>query len=235
MRKLFRRNEFFLALLIVALGLGFTLANPKFATIGNLLDLVKSYSFFGILSVGVLVVLLSGGIDISFTAIAQVAEYASVALILQVGGNLWTAFLVACCVGIVLGTLNGLLIHFIRIPPIITTIGTLNLYYGVLYVLSAGQIIYQVPDFYRALSGATLPGNFPVLGALMDWSSYSDCLDPEIHRSWPKYLCARRERNSRDQSGIQYLEDPTFRLFVYGFCRRIRCGRAYSVGAVRDS
>jgi simple sugar transport system permease protein len=166
MRKIFRRNEFFLAVLIVALGLGFTLVNPKFASIGNLLDLIKSYSFFGILSVGVLVVLLSGGIDISFTAIAQVAEYASVALILQYGGNLWTAFIVACCVGTILGAVNGLLIHFIRIPPIITTIGTLNLYYGILYVVSAGQIIYQVPEFYRSLADATLPGHFPVLGAL---------------------------------------------------------------------
>src|SRR5580700_7760101 len=166
MKKLIRRTEFFLFLLLVALGLGFTLINPRFATIGNLLDLIKSYSFFGILSVGVLVVLLSGGIDISFTAIAQVAEYASVALILQFGGNLWTAFLVACCIGIVLGAVNGLLIHFLRIPPIITTIGTLNLYYGVLYVVSAGQIIYHVPEFYRTLSGATLPGNFPVLGLL---------------------------------------------------------------------
>jgi ribose/xylose/arabinose/galactoside ABC-type transport system permease subunit len=78
MRKLLQRTEFFLVLLIVLIGIVFTLLNPKFATIGNLLDLIKSYSFFGILSVGVLVVLLSGGIDISFTAIAQVAEYVSV-------------------------------------------------------------------------------------------------------------------------------------------------------------
>jgi simple sugar transport system permease protein len=165
MRKLLQRTEFFLVLLIVVIGIGFTLLNPKFATVGNLLDLIKSYSFFGILSVGVLVVLLSGGIDISFTAIAQVAEYVSVSWILAYGGNLGTAFLIACCTGTLLGVFNGLLIHFIRIPPIITTIGTLNLYYGVLYVVSAGQIIYQVPEFYRALSGATLPGNFPVLGA----------------------------------------------------------------------
>jgi simple sugar transport system permease protein len=165
MRKLLQRTEFFLVLLIVVIGIVFTLLNPKFATLGNLLDLIKSYSFFGILSVGVLVVLLSGGIDISFTAIAQVAEYISVSWILAYGGNLGSAFLVACCTGTLLGLFNGLLIHFIRIPPIITTIGTLNLYYGVLYVLSAGQIIYQVPEFYRALSGATLPGSFPVLGA----------------------------------------------------------------------
>lgn len=154
-----------MVLLIVVIGIVFTLLNPKFATIGNLLDLIKSYSFFGILSVGVLVVLLSGGIDISFTAIAQVAEYVSVSWILAYGGNLGSAFLVACWTGTLLGLFNSLLIHFIRIPPIITTIGTLNLYYGVLYVLSAGQIIYQVPEFYRALSGATLPGSFPVLGA----------------------------------------------------------------------
>ena len=166
MRKLIQRTEFFLVLLIVIIGIGFTLLNPKFATIGNLLDLIKSYSFFGVLSVGVLVVLLSGGIDISFTAIAQVAEYVSVSWILAYGGNLGSAFLVACGTGTLLGLFNGLLIHFIRMPPIITTIGTLNLYYGTLYVLSAGQIIYQVPEFYRALSGATLPGNFPVLGAL---------------------------------------------------------------------
>ena len=165
MSKLLQRTESLLVLLIVVIGIVFTLLNPKFATIGNLLDLIKSYSFFGILSVGVLVVLLSGGIDISFTAIAQVAEYISVSWILAYGGNLGSAFLVACCIGTLLGLFNGLLIHFIRIPPIITTIGTLNLYYGVLYVLSAGQIIYQVPEFYRALSGATLPGSFPVLGA----------------------------------------------------------------------
>jgi simple sugar transport system permease protein len=214
MRKLLRRNESFLALLIVALGLGFTLANPKFATIGNLLDLIKSYSFFGILSVGVLVVLLSGGIDISFTAIAQVAEYASVALILQFGGNLWTAFLIASCIGIVLGVVNGLLIHFIRIPPIITTIGTLNLYYGVLYVLSAGQIIYQVPDFYRALSGATLPGNFPVLGAfwigaviLTAWILKYTVLGRSIYALGGSEIAAIRV-------GFNILKT---RLFVYSF------------------
>jgi simple sugar transport system permease protein len=165
MKRLFQRTELLLALLIVLLGIGFAIANPKFATVGNMLDLIKSYSFLGILSVGVLVVLLSGGIDISFTAIAQVAQYATVALILQFGGNLGTAFLVSCCIGLLLGSANGLLIHFIRIPPIIATIGTLNLYYGVLYVLSAGQIIYQVPDFYRELSEARLPGGFPVVGA----------------------------------------------------------------------
>src|SRR5260370_18376186 len=214
MSKLFRRNEFFLALLIVALGIGFTLHNTKFATIGNLLDLIKSYSFFGILSVGVLVVLLSGGIDISFTAIAQVAEYVSVSWILAYGGNLGSAFLAVCVNRTLLGLFNGLLINFIRIPPIIPTIGTLNLYYGVLYVLSAGQIIYQVPEFYRALSGATLPGNFPVFGAF--------CIGMVILTAWIlKYTVLGRSIYAIGGSQIASIRVGfnifKTRLFVYSF------------------
>ncbi len=166
MKKLFTKSEFYLFLLILALGAMFTIANPKFLAWQNILDLLKSYSFFGILSVGALVVLLSGGIDISFTAVAQVAEYVTVVVILQYGGNLFTAFLISCAIGIALGIVNGLLIHFLRIPPIITTIATLNLYFGALYVISTGDIIYRVPQFYQDLSGATLIGGIPVVAAL---------------------------------------------------------------------
>jgi simple sugar transport system permease protein len=163
MKKLITKSEFYLFLLILVLGATFTAANPKFLALQNILDLLKSYSFFGILSVGALVVLLSGGIDISFTAIAQVAEYVTVAVILQYGGNLFTAFLISSIIGIVLGLINGLLIHFLQIPPIITTIATLNLYFGCLYVISTGNIIYRVPRFFQDLSGAMLPGGFPMV------------------------------------------------------------------------
>jgi simple sugar transport system permease protein len=166
MKKLFTKSEFYLFLLILALGTIFAIANPKFLAWQNILDLLKSYSFFGILSVGALVVLLSGGIDISFTAVAQVAEYVTVVVILQYGGNLFTAFLISCAIGVILGSVNGLLIHFLRIPPIITTIATLNLYFGALYVISTGDIIYRVPQFYQDLSGAILPGGVPIVAAL---------------------------------------------------------------------
>jgi simple sugar transport system permease protein len=108
MKKLVTKSEFYLFLLILVLGATFTVANPKFLALQNILDLLKSYSFFGILSVGALVVLLSGGIDISFTAIAQVAEYVTVTVVLQYGGNLFTAFLISSVIGIVLGSINGL-------------------------------------------------------------------------------------------------------------------------------
>ncbi len=166
MKGIGSRIELFLGLLIVLLAVIFTIANPRFASLANVFDLIKSYSFFGILAVGAFVVLLSGGIDISFTATAQVAQYVTVAWIVQHGGNLWLALAIGLVIGTLLGAFNGVLIHFVRIPPIITTIGTLNLYFGALYVLSAGNIIFEVAPFYRQLSEATLPGGFPVLGLL---------------------------------------------------------------------
>ena len=67
MKKLFSSYETFVFLAIVVLGIIITSVNPNFFTLENFLDLLKSYSFVGILAVGVLFVLISGGIDISFS------------------------------------------------------------------------------------------------------------------------------------------------------------------------
>jgi simple sugar transport system permease protein len=214
MKKLVTKSEFYLFLLILVLGATFTAANPKFLALQNILDLLKSYSFFGILSVGALVVLLSGGIDISFTAIAQVAEYVTVAVILQYGGNLFTAFLISSMIGIVLGLINGLLIHFLQIPPIITTIATLNLYFGCLYVISTGNIIYRVPKFFQDLSGAMLPGGFPMVAVfwfgvvIVTWLILRQTvLGRSIYALGGNSIAAERV-------GFKILY---IRLFVYGF------------------
>jgi simple sugar transport system permease protein len=214
MKKLVSRSEFYLFLLILVLGATFTAANPKFLAPQNVLDLLKSYSFFGILSVGALVVLLSGGIDISFTAIAQVAEYVTVAVILQYGGNLFTAFLISSMIGVVLGLINGLLIHFLQIPPIITTIGTLNLYFGCLYVISTGNIIYRVPKFFQDLSGAMLLGGFPMVAVL--WFGVVIVTWLVLHQTvlGRSIYALGGNQIATERVGFKILY---IRLFVYGF------------------
>src|ERR1700736_1923464 len=214
MKKLVSRSEFYLFLLILVLGATFTAANPKFLAPQNVLDLLKSYSFFGILSVGALVVLLSGGIDFSFTAIAQVAEYVTVAVILQYGGNLFTAFLISSMIGVVLGLINGLLIHFLQIPPIITTIGTLNLYFGCLYVISTGNIIYRVPKFFQDLSGAMLLGGFPMVAVL--WFGVVIVTWLVLHQTvlGRSIYALGGNQIATERVGFKILY---IRLFVYGF------------------
>ena len=149
MKKLLTRHETYVFLVIMALSITITIINPNFCTLENLFDLLKSYSFPGILAVGVLFVLISGGIDISFTAVATVAAYVMTVVSIKYGGNMLTVFLLASVVGITLGMTNAAIIYFFDIPSIITTIATLNIYYGILTVLSGGKWIYSLPTWFR--------------------------------------------------------------------------------------
>jgi simple sugar transport system permease protein len=149
MKRSLTTHETYVALALIVFGVIITLVNPSFLTLENLFDLLKSYSFLGILSIGVLFVLISGGIDISFTAVATVAAYVMTVVSIHYGGNMVTAFLIAGAVGMALGLINAGVIYFFNIPSIITTIATLNIFYGILTVLSGGKWIYALPPWFR--------------------------------------------------------------------------------------
>lgn len=149
MRKLLRHHETYVALAIIVFSIVITLINPSFFSLENLFDLLRSYSFLGIFAVGVLFVLISGGIDISFTAVATVAVYITVIVMTNYGGNILTSFLIAAVIGSILGMVNAVIIYFFDIPSIITTIATMNVYYGILTVLSGGRWIYGLPTWFR--------------------------------------------------------------------------------------
>ena len=149
MKKLLRFHETYVFLAIVIFSLIITIINPSFLTLENLLDLLKSYAFLGILSVGVLFVLISGGIDISFTAVATVAMYVTTVIMIKYGGNIVTDFVIASLIGITLGLVNAVIIYFFDIPAIITTIATLNIYYGLLTVFSGGKWLIAMPTWFR--------------------------------------------------------------------------------------
>ncbi len=152
MRTLLRKPEFVLAGIVLALSAFVGAVNHDFLTVGNWLDLLKSNSFTGVLALGVLVVLISGGIDISFTATASVAQYIMAVLVLRYGGNMPVAFALAALVGITLGFINAVVIHVLRIPSIITTIATLNIFSGLLIFCSGGRWIDAMPEWFSDFS-----------------------------------------------------------------------------------
>ena len=149
-KKLFSYHETFVFLAVVIFALVITFINPSFFTLENMFDLLKSYSLMGTFAIGVLFVLISGGIDISFTATATITGYVIAVLLLRNGEqlNIVTVFLIAGGIGILLGMVNALIIYFFNIPSIITTIATLNIYYGILTVLSKGKWLYGFPEWF---------------------------------------------------------------------------------------
>jgi simple sugar transport system permease protein len=143
-----RRNEFYLILVILVLVVFLSFTTTDFFSIENLFDVLVSYSFLGIMAAGFLVVLISGGIDISFTATATVAQYIVASFMIKHHGNWVIVFAMAAAIGIVLGAVNALLVHYLKVSAIIITISTLNIYYGILIFTTRGKWLYNFPDWF---------------------------------------------------------------------------------------
>lgn len=152
MREAFARfrqsHEFRLLIVILVLVVGLSVTTPSFLTLQNLFDLLTSYAFLGILASGLLVVLISGGIDISFTATASVAQYVAMTAANAYGLDWISVFAIACGVGIVCGAVNAVFIQTLRISSIIVTVATLNIFYGLLIFFTGGKYIYSLADWF---------------------------------------------------------------------------------------
>ncbi|MCX7729725.1 MAG: ABC transporter permease, partial [Candidatus Caldatribacterium sp.] len=83
LQRVVGRTEVYLVGVLVVLSAVLFLLNPKFLTAENLFDVLRNNSFLGIVALGELVVLISGGIDVSFTAVATVAQYIMGVIITQ--------------------------------------------------------------------------------------------------------------------------------------------------------
>ncbi len=150
LQRIAGKTETYLAGVLVVLSLVLFLINPKFLTAENLFDVLRNNSFLGIVALGELVVLISGGIDVSFTAIATVAQYVMGVIITQyMVESVFLAFLIPIPIGIALGAFNAFLVNRTRVHPVIITISNLNVFYGLLMVISKGKWIYGFPASFR--------------------------------------------------------------------------------------
>ncbi len=121
-----RSPEAAVAAVLVVAALAIGAANPAFWGWGNLFGLLRSASVQGIMALGVLVVLIAGGIDVSFPAFAAAAMYLSVRAAADWGwpGNVGFMLLLAAGIGLLLGLANAVFVHAVRLVPLIVTLGT---------------------------------------------------------------------------------------------------------------
>lgn len=146
--------------IILALSAVLALITDSFLTVQNLFDLLNNQSVNIIFAVGLVVVLIAGGIDISFAVAASVVQYVVMTLLIDaLGGGSWPlGILLSMLVGTLLGLFNALLIHRFRIVSIIVTIGTFNLFFGLLMYFTGGVSIYAIPDWlYYSIPLLDLP------------------------------------------------------------------------------
>lgn len=158
MKRILSKNEFYLFVILFLVCVLISVINETFFSVGNIVDLVRTATPYGIFAVGIMMVVISGGIDISFPAIATLSTYASLLMLINsdIRGNLPLFFVISCIIGFILGSVNGLFIAYYEFPPLIVTLATQSLYYGIQYVFLGSKRLTSLPSYINDFSKASL-------------------------------------------------------------------------------
>ena len=151
MGALLRAREMNVLLALLLVSSGIALATPYFLTTDNLMGVFRSFSTTAIMSIGMVMVIITGGIDLS---VGSVMGLAGLVTALGFQHGLSTAVSVACGlgVGVAFGLVNGLLITAGRLPPFIATLGTLSIGRGLMYILTKGvPVTPDTPELFHVI------------------------------------------------------------------------------------
>ncbi|MFM0563107.1 ABC transporter permease [Paraburkholderia sediminicola] len=145
--RLSRNPEWFTVALIAATCLIVGAINPRFFQLATLFDLLHSATTMSLFALGTLVVLASGGIDVSFTAIAALTMYGITKAVFAWWPDTPFALILitGALGGVLLGLINGLLVHRLKAPSLIVTIGTQYLYRGLLLTFIGTTFFMNIP------------------------------------------------------------------------------------------
>lgn len=121
-------QEVVLLAVIAALWILLTIFTPAFLSASSIQQLLWRLAPVGIMAVGMTMIIVTAGIDISVAAMLMVCSVSMAKLIAEVGWGFWTAVPIAILIGGLLGAINGLLVAYGRVPAMIITFGTANIF-----------------------------------------------------------------------------------------------------------
>ena len=138
-------RELSLLAVIIVVTLAVGALDHSFIAENNLRFMILNSVVLSLVALGQTLVIATRGIDLSVAPILGLGAIVPGLLAQQNGLPLWEAVLIVLAMGAVLGTLNGVLVANLNIPPIIVTLGTYSIYGGLMFLYSDGVQVYAVP------------------------------------------------------------------------------------------
>lgn len=150
LKKITKKTEFYIAVIILVFCILVQLRSGQFFTNNNIVDLLRSMTIPMMFCVGEMMVLISGGVDCSFPAIASLSMYFVCTRMDGMFGNPLPYFLVAILLGLMMGALNGFIVAKFKFPAMIVTLGTSSLFLGIMQGI-LGSSEYPLTSALNAL------------------------------------------------------------------------------------
>lgn len=162
--RVFRVDEFGVIAALVALVGVIGMFHPSFLETAQLVDVVEQAAFVGILACGMTYLLAMRELDLSVGS-TYALSIIGAATLMQAGVNPWLGAVAGVILGGLLGTVNGIIGEVVKIPSIITTLGTLSLYRGLALAISDGKNVADLPrehGFFTVVGGDLFEVPVPV-------------------------------------------------------------------------
>ncbi len=154
-------KKFGIYILLAVVFVAFAIAAPNFLAWSNVINILRQVSMFGIVVVGVSMVMIGGGMDLSVGMQMAVDGMLVGYMMVNMNMPIIPAILITIVVGCILGSINGIIAVKLHIAPIIVTLGTMLVLEGVAYLITGGYPITGMPEAFKVI-GQGYVGIIPV-------------------------------------------------------------------------
>ncbi len=149
LKRLTKKTEFYIAIILAVFCIIVQLRSGQFFTGNNIVDLLRSMTIPAMFCIGEMMVLISGGVDCSFPAIASLSMYFVCLKLDGVFSSPVPYILIAMLLGLLMGAVNGFIVAKFKFPAMIVTLGTSSIFIGIMQGVLGSQEWPLTKALYR--------------------------------------------------------------------------------------
>ena len=128
------------------------MSNGNFVSGNNLVNICRQIAYYGVASVGMTFVILIGGIDLSIGSIITLVNMICAYMMVNMGWNMWIAILISLIVATLIGLLNGAMVAYVGMPPLIATFASQTVFEGLAFIITNGRPISGFTKIFPAMN-----------------------------------------------------------------------------------
>ena len=237
LKRITSRTEFSVMIGLVALIIIMSIASPYFLKTANIFNVLSQISRYGIISVGMALVMITGGIDLSVGYVVGLSATMGAHLITNMGIPWPAAFLIVLAMGALIGIVNGFFITTVNLPPFIVTLAMSKVLSGCILLLTKGMpISFDTPLAYL---GSGYVGVVPVCVIIMFVCIIVGTIFAERTQTGRNIYAVGNNERAASLSGIKIKKTKTLVYIICStlcaFCGIIVAGNLYSADATLGS
>lgn len=148
-KRIIKRREFSIFMIVLFISAGLSIISNAFLSADNLQDVLKSNVVIGVMALGMLPVLITGGIDVSVSSTIALCAVVAGKMLTIWNADLFLILVVSILCGAAVGAVNGIIIDKIKISPIVATLGTMAIVLGGVMYFTNGEWITNLPQEFK--------------------------------------------------------------------------------------